>query len=104
MPNQIWDNLNRLSNEEIYERVKGGHYTEEFNAVAVEILKQRGVAVPEVENDYLPKSIPFRKSHPYLFWVIIVFICLSIKGLSTKLIEHNRAQAYLLITLTQSLT
>jgi hypothetical protein len=68
MTSIIWDNLNRLSDEEIYEKVKGGHYTEEFNTVAIEILKQRGLSVPEVKEGYVKQKIPFRKSHPIWFW------------------------------------
>ena len=68
MENNIWDNLNRLSDEEISTAVKGGHYTEEFNAVAIEILKKRGIPVPEVEIGYVKPKVPFYKSHPIWFW------------------------------------
>ena len=39
MTSELFQNLNRLSDEEISVRVKGGYYIDEAHNVAVEILK-----------------------------------------------------------------
>ena len=93
MHNNIGENLNKLSDEEISEKIKSGYFTEESMFVAVEILRQRGVDVPEVDTSYYPKPIPFRKSHPYLFWAVLVIVSLAIKSLATKIVEYKYSQA-----------
>jgi hypothetical protein len=71
MTSELFQNLNRLSDEEISLRVKGGYYSDEANNVAVEILKSRGLAVPEVIEGYIEPKVPFRKSHPIWFWTFV---------------------------------
>jgi hypothetical protein len=71
MNSELFENLNKLSDEEISLRVKGGYYTNEAHNVAVEVLKSRGLPVPEVQEGYIEPKIPFRKSHPIWFWTFV---------------------------------
>ncbi len=64
----LYDNLDKLSSNEIVERLKMGSYTDDAKAVAIDILNERNIPVPTFEENHSSPKMPFYKSHPIWFW------------------------------------
>jgi hypothetical protein len=64
----LYDNLNKLSSNEIVDRLKMDGYTDDAKAVAIHILNERNIPVPTFEKNYASPKMPFYKSHPIWFW------------------------------------
>ena len=82
---ELYENINKLNDDEIHDRVKAGFFDEEAYEIAVGILKTRGASVPQVQEGYIKQNIPFRKRHPLVFWTIVSVIGVAI---SKALIRH----------------
>lgn len=68
MTSELFDNINKLTTEEVCERIKSGYYSDTSLEIATAVLKLRGVDAPAVDENYQTPSIPFYKSHPIWFW------------------------------------
>jgi len=66
----LYDNLNKLTSDELIEKYKSGYYTDDAKDVVVEIFKERNISVPLVDENYSSTKIPFYKSHPIWFWTL----------------------------------
>jgi hypothetical protein len=64
----IYESLNKLNSNEIVERIKMGHYSDEAKAIAISILNERNIPVPTFDENYSSPKISFYKSHPIWFW------------------------------------
>ncbi len=64
----LYDSLNKLTSSEIVERIKMNNYADDAKAVAIHILNERNIPIPNFEENYTSPKIPFRKSHPIWFW------------------------------------
>ena len=71
MSDDLYEKINKLTDDEISKKVKGGHYNDDANSIAVAILKQRGLNVPPLEEGCIEPKIPFYKSHPIWFWTFV---------------------------------
>lgn len=68
MTSELFDNINKLTTEEVCERIKSGYYSDTSLETAAAVLKLRGLDAPAVDENYTRPSIPFYKSHPIWFW------------------------------------
>ena len=74
----LYNSIDSLNDSEIVERIKGNYYTEEALLVAKEILSQRGVPIPMIEEGYVKQTTSFRQSHPFWYWIFVATICSAI--------------------------
>ncbi len=67
----LYDAIEKLNDDEIVERIKSDYYNDEALIIAKEILVQRGLQVPTVEEGYIKPKITFRESHPIWYWTFV---------------------------------
>jgi hypothetical protein len=87
MTTHLFENINRLSDDELVERVRSGHYGDEAHAIAVDILKNRSIEIPDVEPNYIKTKIPLYKSHPIWFWTMVSVAVTMISRLIKQMLQ-----------------
>jgi hypothetical protein len=71
-PSHLYENIEKLSTEEISTRIKSGHYAEEAHEIAVQILKERKVEVPQILENYKTPSKPIYGR--FQFWIVVAIL------------------------------
>jgi hypothetical protein len=90
MSNELKKSLEQLNTEEIEKKIAHSMLTKEAHAIAIEILKSRGVntvGLPTEPNDNFHKSNFFKQKFPY--FIALVAIAFIAKGINNYY-EKNR--------------
>jgi hypothetical protein len=74
---ELRQNIERLSDEEISDRIRKSYYSDEAIIIATEVLRERGVPVPEANSDVWEVKPPFYKAHP-IWFITLTSLCLTV--------------------------